>query len=102
VVAYEPVWAIGTGNPATTVDAEDACGFIRRTIGAIAGDEAAHAVRIQYGGSVSAENAADLMAEPDVDGLLVGGASLDAASFVEIVRASRPVGRGARRLPPGR
>ena len=97
VVAYEPIWAIGTGNPATAVDAEDACAFIRQTLGELAGEEAARAVRIQYGGSVNSENAADFMAEPDVDGLLVGGASLDAASFVEIIRASRPATAKARR-----
>jgi triosephosphate isomerase (TIM) len=96
VVAYEPVWAIGTGNAATAVDAEDACGFIRQTVAELAGAEAAAALRIQYGGSVNAENAADLMAEPNVDGLLVGGASLEAASFVDIVRASRPVSSGRR------
>ena len=90
VVAYEPVWAIGTGKAATTVDAEDACLFIRETVGTLARPEAAQSIRIQYGGSVTPENAADLMAEPDVDGLLVGGASLDAAGFLEIVRASRP------------
>jgi triosephosphate isomerase len=96
VVAYEPIWAIGTGNPATAVDAEDACRFVRQTVGEIAGADAAASVRVQYGGSVNPENAADLTAEPDVDGLLVGGASLDAAGFVEIVRASRPVGVGRR------
>jgi triosephosphate isomerase (TIM) len=89
-VAYEPVWAIGTGNAATAVDAEDACLFVRQTVARISGEEAAQTLRVQYGGSVNGENAADYMAEPDVDGLLVGGASLDAASFVEIVRASQP------------
>jgi triosephosphate isomerase len=93
VVAYEPVWAIGTGNAATAVDAEDACLFIRQRVAALVGEEAAAALRVQYGGSVNPANAADYMAEPDVDGLLVGGASLDAATFVEIVRASQPVAR---------
>ncbi len=97
VVAYEPVWAIGTGNAATAVDAEDACLFIRQTVAAIAGSDAATSLRVQYGGSVNTENAADLMAEPDVDGLLVGGASLDAAGFLEIIRASRPAARPRRR-----
>lgn len=89
VVAYEPVWAIGTGAAATAVDAEDACGFLRRQVAAVAGEEAASSIRIQYGGSVNGENAADFVGEPDVDGLLVGGASLQAGSFVEIVRAAR-------------
>jgi triosephosphate isomerase len=90
VVAYEPIWAIGTGNAATAVDAEDACLFVRHTVAELAGPEAAASVRVQYGGSVNPENAADLTAEPNVDGLLVGGASLDAAGFLEIVRASSP------------
>jgi triosephosphate isomerase (TIM) len=88
VVAYEPVWAIGTGQAATAVDAEDACVFIRSQVAKVGGEAAAAGVRIQYGGSVSAENAADFMGEPDVDGLLVGGASLEAPAFTDIIRAT--------------
>jgi len=86
VIAYEPIWAIGTGRTATPDDAQTVCGTIRGTVAEVAGEAAAATVRIQYGGSVKAENAAELMACPDVDGALVGGASLDAGSFAGIVR----------------
>ncbi|OIQ58757.1 triosephosphate isomerase [Moorella thermoacetica] len=84
VVAYEPVWAIGTGKTATAADAQEVIAFIRKTLGEMYGETAA-AIRIQYGGSVRPENIAELMAQPDIDGALVGGASLDAVSFAAIV-----------------
>lgn len=86
VVAYEPIWAIGTGQTATAEDAQDVCGAIRREIGVLAGADAAASVRIQYGGSVKAANIAELMAQPDIDGALVGGASLDPDEFARIVQ----------------
>lgn len=88
VIAYEPIWAIGTGQAATPGDAQEACAWIRSTIEQLAGADAANGVRVQYGGSVTPDNTADLLGCPDVDGVLVGGASLDAAKFVEIVRAA--------------
>ena len=84
---HEPLWAIGTGQAASAMDAEDASVYIRALVGKVAGQPAADAVRIQYGGSVQAENAQDFMAEPDVDGLLVGGASLQAGTFLDVIRA---------------
>ena len=86
VVAYEPVWAIGTGKTATPAQAQEAHAFIRGVAAQAANPAAAQAVRILYGGSVKPDNVAALMAQPDVDGGLVGGASLDAASFAKIVR----------------
>ncbi len=85
VIAYEPVWAIGTGEVATPEDAQEVCGAIRVRVAELVGAEAADAVRIQYGGSVKANNIVDIMAQPDVDGALVGGASLDAGEFTKIV-----------------
>ena len=86
VVAYEPIWAIGTGRTASAEDAQAVCGFIRGVVSSVAGAEAAGSVRIQYGGSVKPNNAAELMAQPDIDGALVGGASLDPDDFSRIVR----------------
>ena len=87
VVAYEPVWAIGTGKTATPEQAEDACGFVRSLI-ASRDEAAAAAVRIQYGGSVKPDNAAELLGREEIDGALVGGASLDPEGFAEIVAAA--------------
>lgn len=89
VLAYEPLWAIGTGKNATPGDAQEVCSEIRRVIGESWGDAAAGAVRIQYGGSVKPKNAEAIMAERDIDGLLVGGASLDPDDFAPIVAAAR-------------
>ena len=90
VVAYEPVWAIGTGEVATPEDAQEVCAAIRQRVGQVHGEAVADAVRVLYGGSVKSSSAASLMAQPDVDGALVGGASLDAAEFAAIVGAARP------------
>jgi triosephosphate isomerase len=89
VVAYEPVWAIGTGVTATPSQAQQVHAIIRDFLGDLLGPVLAAAIRIQYGGSVKPANAAELLAEPDIDGALVGGASLDADSFAAIVEAAR-------------
>ncbi|MFF2849273.1 triose-phosphate isomerase [Streptomyces sp. NPDC058001] len=86
VIAYEPVWAIGTGEVATPEDAQEVCGAIRGRLAELYSQELADQVRIQYGGSVKSGNVAAIMAQPDVDGALVGGAALDADEFVKIVR----------------
>lgn len=85
VIAYEPIWAIGTGKTASASDAEVMAAFIRHTVGETFGKDAAEAVRIQYGGSVKPENVRDIMNMENVDGALVGGASLEAASFISLV-----------------
>jgi len=88
VVAYEPVWAIGTGKTATTQQAQDAHKFIRGVLAKISDEATARKIRIQYGGSVKPNNAKELMSQPDVDGALVGGAALEARSFADIIKNS--------------
>lgn len=85
VVAYEPIWAIGTGKTATSDQAQEVCHVIRETIREVYGDETADNIRIQYGGSVKPANVKELMSKPDIDGGLVGGASLDPESFLQLV-----------------
>jgi triosephosphate isomerase len=89
VIAYEPVWAIGTGRNATPDQAQEAHAFIRHTLREMADEATAERVRIQYGGSVKPDNAGELMSQSDIDGALVGGASLDPRSFAQIVKAAR-------------
>ena len=86
VIAYEPIWAIGTGRTASADDAQAVCAVVRSVVAEVAGADAAASVRIQYGGSVKGANAAELMGQPDIDGALVGGASLVAEDFAAIVR----------------
>ncbi|MET7545294.1 triose-phosphate isomerase [Streptomyces sp. NPDC005078] len=86
VIAYEPVWAIGTGKVCGADDAQEVCGAIRGRLAELYSQELADAVRIQYGGSVKSGNVAEIMAKPDIDGALIGGAALDADEFVKIVR----------------
>jgi triosephosphate isomerase len=95
VVAYEPVWAIGTGEVATPEDAQEVCAAIRSRISAVHGGETADAVRILYGGSVNADNIAAIMQQQDIDGALVGGASLDAGEFARICRYGEMAGQPA-------
>jgi triosephosphate isomerase len=88
VIAYEPVWAIGTGLTATPEQAQEVCAFIRGQLAKLYDEETAQAVTIQYGGSMNAKNAAELLAKPDIDGGLIGGASLKAEDFNVIVQAA--------------
>lgn len=90
VIAYEPVWAIGTGKTASADQAQEAHAFVRNTLREISDDVTAQRIRIQYGGSVKPDNARSLMSQRDIDGALVGGASLDPRSFAQIVRAALP------------
>jgi len=92
VVAYEPVWAIGSGKAATPEQAEQVAGRLRETLAEVLGEDSAAATRILYGGSVKSANIASLMREPNIDGALVGGASLDVAEFAAISRFSKHVG----------
>ncbi len=95
VIAYEPVWAIGTGKTATAGDAQEMCGALRRRLAELVSPGAAQRTRLLYGGSVKASNAAELLSEPDVDGALVGGASLVAEDFCGIIRGALPANAGA-------
>ena len=88
IIAYEPIWAIGTGKTATAEQANEVCAAIRSVIAGLYGRDPADAFTVQYGGSMNAKNAAELLAQPDVDGGLIGGASLKPADFAEIVKAA--------------
>ncbi|HLB34200.1 MAG: triose-phosphate isomerase [Verrucomicrobia bacterium RIFCSPHIGHO2_12_FULL_41_10] len=88
IIAYEPVWAIGTGLTATVEQAQDAHSFIRKTVAMLSSPQIAEKIRLQYGGSVTPDNAHSLLSAPDIDGALVGGASLDPRAFAEIVKAA--------------
>ena len=89
VIAYEPIWAIGTGKSSTAEDANEVCAHIRSVVASQFSQEVADAIRIQYGGSVKPENIKEYMAQPDIDGALVGGAALDAQSFLQLLEAGK-------------
>ncbi|KGX92895.1 triosephosphate isomerase [Pontibacillus halophilus JSM 076056 = DSM 19796] len=89
IIAYEPIWAIGTGKTATAADANEVCAHVRQAVKEFAGEEAAEAVRIQYGGSVKPANVEELLGQSDIDGALVGGASLQPESFLALVEAGK-------------
>lgn len=89
VIAYEPIWAIGTGRSSSANDANEVCAHIRQVVAEQFSKEAAEAVRIQYGGSVKPENIKEYMSQPDIDGALVGGASLDAESYLQLLEAGK-------------
>ena len=88
VIAYEPIWAIGTGETATAEQADEVCGIIRETVAKLYGGDTAEKIRIQYGGSMNAGNAAELLSKPNIDGGLIGGASLKPDDFAVIVKAA--------------
>jgi triosephosphate isomerase len=89
VIAYEPIWAIGTGKSSTAEDAQDVIGYIRQIVSGLYEQSVADVVRIQYGGSVKPNNIAEYMAQPDIDGALVGGASLEPASYIQLVEGAK-------------
>lgn len=89
VIAYEPIWAIGTGKTATSAQANEVCAHVRKTVAAVVSSDVAEAVRIQYGGSVKPDNIDELLQQSDIDGALVGGASLEADSFLKLVEAGK-------------
>jgi triosephosphate isomerase len=89
VIAYEPIWAIGTGKSSTAEDAQDVIGYIRQIVSGLYEESVANSVRIQYGGSVKPGNIAEYMAQPDIDGALVGGASLESASYIQLVEGAK-------------
>ena len=89
VVAYEPIWAIGTGRTATPEQAQEVCAAIRATLAGLFGEEVAQQMRVLYGGSMNPGNVSLLIAEPDIDGGLIGGAALKAASFVQLIEACK-------------
>ena len=88
VIAYEPIWAIGTGKTATSEVANETCGYIRKLVAKLYSEEVAEAIRIQYGGSVKTNNIDELMAQSDIDGALIGGASLDSENFIYFTKAA--------------
>jgi len=96
VLAYEPVWAIGTGRACDSAEANRVCGLIRSVVGRMFTDETAAALRVQYGGSMTADNAHELISQPEIDGGLVGGASLDACKFSQIVTAASVIAKEMR------
>ena len=87
VIAYEPIWAIGTGRTSSAEDANEVCAFIRATVAELFNEEAAKKIRLQYGGSVKPANIKDFMNQPEIDGALVGGASLDPQSYLRLLEA---------------
>ena len=96
VIAYEPVWAIGTGRACDSAEANRVCGLVRSVVGRLFGDETAAGLRVQYGGSMSPDNAHELISQPEIDGGLVGGASLDASKFSQIVHAASVIAKEMR------